>query len=59
MEQTQENHSYELAYKKQEFGTYPADCKILGIHCDKSKDTFGVDLNISVKELSKRGILKY
>ena len=31
----------------------------LGIPWDKSKDTFGVDLDIPVKEQSKRGMLKH
>ena len=51
-------HSSELSYAKQEVGTRATDCKILGIPWDKSKDTFGVDLDIPVKEQSKRGMLK-
>ena len=59
LEETQEEHSSELSYAKQEFGTRSTDCKILGIPWDKSKDTFGVDLDIPVKEQSKRGMLKH
>ena len=59
LEETQEEHLSELSYAKQEFGTRANDCKILGIFWDKSKDTIGVDLNIPVKEQSKRGMLKH
>ena len=59
LEETQEEHLSELSYVKQEFGTRANDCKILGISWDKSKDTIGVDLNIPVKEQSKRGMLKH
>ena len=59
LEETQEEHLSELSYAKQEFGTRANDCKILGISWDKSKDTIGVDLNIPVKEQSKRGMLKH
>ena len=59
LEETQEEHSSELSYAKQEFGTRSTDCKILGIPWDKSKDTFGVDLHIPVKKQSKRGMLKH
>ena len=48
LEQIQEEHSSELSYVKQEFGTRPTDCKILEIPWDKSKNKFGVDLGIPV-----------
>ena len=48
--ETQEEHSSEVSYAKQEFGTPGTYCKILGIPWDKSKDTFGVDLDMTVKE---------
>ena len=31
LEETQEEHSSELSYAKQEFGTRATDCKILGV----------------------------
>ena len=59
LEETQEEHLFELSYAKQEFGTRATDCKILGLPWDKSKDKIGVDLDIPLKEQSKRGMLKH
>ena len=59
LEETQEEYSSELSYAKQKLGTRATDCKILGIFWDKSKDTCEVDLDITVREQSKRGMLKH
>ena len=59
LEETQEEHLFDLSYAKQEFGTRATDCKILGLPWDKSKDKIGVDLDIPLKEQSKRGMLKH
>ena len=49
LEETQEEHSSELPYAKQELETRATNCKILRISWDKSKDKIGVDLDIPVK----------
>ena len=48
----------EVTYAKQELGTEASDCKILGVHWNKSKDTFGVKFDLPRQELNKRAMLK-
>ena len=59
LEDQNETVHNDTSHAKQELGTAPTECKILGVSWNKQSDTFRVNLNLPRQRETKRGMLKF